>query len=104
MLLRQAQPLLRTNGLSVALLSFLLAGCADREPTVIDGSSPEAFERTTAQARREIPDRDRLAFDRALRTIGGRSHASRDPDALARLTFDGMTGRQVVADEKARER
>lgn len=58
----------------------------------------------SAQARREIPDRDRLDFDRALRTVGGRSHASRDPDALARLTFDGMSGRQVVADERARER
>jgi hypothetical protein len=84
-------------------LLLTLASCTQQVPTVIDGSSLEAFERTTAQARREIPDRDRLVFDRALRTIGGRSHASRDPDALARVTFDGMTGRQVVADEKARE-
>jgi hypothetical protein len=85
----------------VALL--LLAACADREPTIIDGSSQEAFERTTEAARREIPDADRLAFDRALRTVGGRRHAERDPEALARVTFDGMTARDVVADARARE-
>ena len=87
-----------------AALLLALAGCAEREPTVIDGSSPQAFERTTEQARREIPDADRLAFDRALRTVGGRRHSVRDADALARVTFDGMTAQQVVADQKARDR
>ena len=81
----------------------LLAGCDTREPTVIDGSSPAAFEQTTKQARREIPDADRLVFDRALRTVGGRLHSARDPGELARVTFDGMTGEQIVADQKARE-
>ena len=81
----------------------LLAACSDRAPTVIDGSSPEAFERTTQAARCEIPDADRLAFDRALRTIGGRRHGNRDPQALARVTFDGMTAQDVVADARARE-
>lgn len=70
---------------------------------MIDGSSAETFERTTQEARREVPDRDRLVFDRALRTIGGRRHAA-DPEELARVTFDGMTGEQVVADEKARDK
>lgn len=83
-------------------LALLLCSCEDRVPTVIDGSSPEVFERTSAEARREIPDADRLTFDRALRTIGGRRHSQRDPDALARVTFDGMTGAQVVQDQKAR--
>ena len=86
-----------------AALMLLLAACGKQEPVVIDGSSPEAFERTTAQARRQLPDADRLLFDRALRTIGGRRHAERDPAALARVTFDGMTAAQVVADERARE-
>ena len=85
------------------LLVALLAGCADPEPVVIDGSSPEAFERTTAEARRQIPDADRLVFDRAIRTIGGRRHAERDPAALARVTFDGMTAAEVVEDQRARE-
>ena len=87
----------------VALLLALLAGCGTREPTVIDGSSPEAFERTVKEARREIPDADRLAFDRALHTVGGRWHSARDADQRARVTFDGMTGADVVADQKARE-
>ena len=80
----------------------LLSACVEREPTVIDGSSAEAFERTTKQARREIPDADRLLFDRALRTIGGRRHSA-DPEALARVTFDGMTASEVVADQRARD-
>jgi len=87
----------------LALAAALLTGCAEGEPTVIDGSSPESFERTTTQARREIPDADRLVFDRAIRTVGGRRHAVRDPAALARVTFDGMTAEQVVDDQKARE-
>jgi hypothetical protein len=84
-------------------LMLLLAACGKQEPVVIDGSSPEAFERTTAEARRQLPDADRLLFDRAMRTIGGRRHAERDPAALARVTFDGMTAAQVVADERAHE-
>ena len=86
-----------------AFLCTLLLACGSQEPVVIDGSSPEAFERTTAQARRQLPDADRLLFDRAIRTIGGRRHAERDPAALARVTFDGMTAVQVVADERARD-
>ena len=82
---------------------LVLAACTKPEPTVIDGSSPQAFERTTARARREIPDADRLAFDRALRAVGGRRHSA-DPEALARVTFDGMTAAEVVADQRARDR
>ena len=88
---------------AAAALTLLLAACGNQEPVVIDGSSPEAFERTTAEARRQLPDADRLLFDRALRTIGGRRHSERDPAALARVTFDGMTAAQVVADERMRE-
>jgi hypothetical protein len=62
---------------------------------VIDGSSPEAFERTTEAARREIPDADRLAFDRALRTVGGRRHAERDPEPCARdIRWHDCAGRR----------
>ena len=81
---------------------LLLAACGKQQPVMIDGSSPQAFERTTFEARRQLPDADRLLFDRALRTIGGRRHSERDPAALARVTFDGMTAAQVVADERAR--
>lgn len=86
-----------------AALLVLLAGCEKEQPVVIDGSSPQSFERTTAEARRQLPDADRLRFDRAIRTVGGRRHSERDADALARVTFDGMTASEVVADQRARE-
>ena len=87
----------------MAAIVLCLAACSNEPPTVIDGSSQPAFERTTAQARRQLPDAERLLFDRAIRTIGGRRHSERDPAALARVTFDGMTAAQVVADQRARE-
>jgi hypothetical protein len=90
------------RAIAAALLLFL-AGCGNERPVVIDGSSPQAFERTTAAARRQLPDADRLLFDRAIRTVGGRRHSERDPDALARVTFDGMTAREVVTDQRAHE-
>ncbi len=89
--------------LVAAAALLLLSACDNRPPTVIDGSSPEAFQKTAAEARRDLPDADRLAFDRALGTVGGRSHSERDVDALARATFNGMTAADVVADQEERE-
>jgi len=88
---------------AAAALLLMLASCESQAPVIIDGSSEAAFEDTTRAARRQIPDADRLVFDRALRTVGGRRMANPDPKALARVTFDGMTAEQVVADQKARE-
>ncbi len=87
----------------VAVLTLLLSACSAAAPTTVDGSSPEAFERSAKQARHDLPVADRIVFDRALRTVAGRRHAMRDPDALARTTFDGMTAEQIVADQKARD-
>ena len=89
---------------SAAALLLLLAACGSERPVAIDGSSQAAFERTAAEARRQLPDADRLLFDRAIRTVGGRRHSERDTAALARLTFDGMTAGQVVADQRSREK
>ena len=83
---------------------LMLTACSNAEPVRIDSSSPERFEQTTAAARRDLPNADRLSFDRAIRTIGGRRFANRDPAALARLTFDDMTAAEVVADQHAREK
>ena len=81
-----------------------LAACSEAEPVRIDGSSPERFAQTAEAARGDLPNADRLTFDRAIRTIGGRRFADRDPEALARLTFDNMTAAEIVADQNARER
>ena len=69
---------------------------------MIDGSSPQAFEASVAKARRDLPDADRLVFDRAINTVRGRRFANDDPEALARVTFDGMTAEQVVKDMRTR--
>ena len=79
----------------------LLAACS-KSPTVIDGSTPETFAETTEDARRDLSIKDRLTFDTAIRTIGGRRHANNDPEAMARQTFHGMTAADVVADAHAR--
>ena len=84
-------------------LFLLIAACSDRPPVVVDGSSQKAFEKTTAEARRDLPDADRIIFDRAINTIRGRRFAERDPDALARTTFNGMTAAEIVADQKMRD-
>lgn len=86
----------------VALLALAVVTACSKSPTVIDGSSATAFAATTEQARRDLSIEDRLTFDTALRTIGGRRHANNDPDAMARQLFDGMTAADVVADARAR--
>jgi hypothetical protein len=79
----------------------LLAACSS-EATVIDGSTPERFAQTSEKARRDLPIKDRLTYDTALRTIGGRRYADNDPDATARQLFNGMTAADVVEDAHAR--
>jgi hypothetical protein len=83
------------------LFAALLAACT-RTPTVIDGSTAETFAETTEDARRDLPIKDRLTFDAAIRTVGGRRYADNDPDALARQTVHGMTAAEVVADAHVR--
>lgn len=85
-----------------ALAAFLLLTACAKAPTVIDGTSKETFEQTTEQARRDLPIKDRLTFDAAIRTVGGRRHANNDPEAMARESFHGMTAADVVADARAR--
>lgn len=82
-------------------LAALLAACSGA-PTVIDGSTPERFAETTQKARRDLPIKDRLTFDTAINTVGGRRYADKDPEATARITYDGMTAADVVADAHAR--
>ena len=83
------------------LLAAILLGCS-RAPTIIDGTSPQAFAKTTEKARRDLPIKDRLTFDAALRNAGGLRYATRNPEALARETYNGMTAFDVVADARAR--
>jgi len=85
-----------------ALFALALLAACSNEPTVIDGSSHEAFAKTTEKARRDLPIKDRLTFDAALRTVGGRRYADKDPDSTARQLYNGMTAADVVGDAHAR--
>lgn len=79
---------------------MLAAACGNHEPTIINGASPEIFERTTAQARRDLPDADRLDFDTALKNPPGRRYGQTDAEIalLARETYNGMTASEVIDD------
>ena len=83
---------------AAAALIMLAAACGNKEPTVIDGSSKEAFVRTTEQARRDIPDADRLDYDTALKNPPGKSFGDSEAEVaeLARQTYNGMTAEQVI--------
>ena len=61
-----------------------------------------SFAATAAQAREELSAADRLEFDRALASVPARRYASGDPERLRRTTFDGMTGAQIVEDQRRR--
>jgi hypothetical protein len=83
------------------VIAAVIAGCS-KPPTIIDGSSPQAFEQTTEKARRDLPIKDRLTFDAALRNPSGQRYSTKDLEALAREAYHGMTAFDVVADAKAR--
>jgi hypothetical protein len=81
---------------------FLLAACGGGQPTIIDGTSKETFERTAAAARRDLPDADRLAYDAALKNPPGARYGDTqvEKDELAREAYHGMTASQVVAADR----
>ena len=82
---------------AAALLAIALAACS-KDPVVIDGSTPENFARTAADARRDLPVKDRLEFDAALRSPPGKRIADDESEAaaIARNTYDGMTAAEVI--------
>lgn len=85
----------------LALMLGALAACSN-EPTILDGSSREAFERTAEDARRDLSIGDRLIFDAALKAPPGNRYSSKDTDRLSRDAYAGMTAADVVADARAR--
>lgn len=87
----------------LAVLSAIaaLAACS-KAPTVLDGSSDEAFERTAQDARRDLSIGDRLIFDAALKAPPGNRYSTKDSGKLSREAYAGMTAADVVADARAR--
>ena len=91
-------------GAFAVALCLMLAACSEAPPTRIDGSSVEAFARTTEQARRDLPGADRLMFDSAIASVPARRYADQDPAATARASFDGLTAAEVVRSERDRSK
>jgi hypothetical protein len=89
------------RGTALALALCFAVACS-KAPTIIDGSSPDAFAETTEKARRDLPIKDRLTFDAAMRNTGGRRYANKDTEAMAREAYHGMTAFDVIADARAR--
>lgn len=84
-----------------ALLLGTLVACSG-EPTILDGSSRDAFERTAEEARRDLSIGDRLIFDAALKAPPGNRYSTKDTGKLSREAYAGMTAADVVADARAR--
>jgi hypothetical protein len=86
--------------LSVCLVLCACSGGTDG-PAVIDGSSPEALNRTLAAAKRDLGPKDRLKFEAALAEFRARTFAKADSrqeyQKLLRDGLDGLTGPRVVA-------
>ena len=87
---------------AVIVAALLIATACSKAPTVIDGSSAAAFEKSTEKARRDLPIKERLLFDAALKNPGGRRYGNNDVQELAREAYNGMTATDVVADARAR--
>jgi hypothetical protein len=85
------------------MTGLLVASCGlgSDGPTVIDGSSQEAFERSLAQAKRDLGPKDRLKFEAALTEYRGRMFAKADSrqeyNRRIREGLDGLTAPRVVA-------
>ena len=88
--------------LAAALVAIAILAACSKAPTIIDGSSPAAFAESVEKARRDLPIKDRLAFDAALQNPGGRRYGEKDVESLARTSYHGMTAFDVVADAQAR--
>ena len=93
-----------TRAFAPLVAAFLLAGCGlfDTDgPTVIDGSTPDAFDETLAEARSELGPRDRLKFEAAIRAVQAKQFAKADTrqeyEGRVRRALDGKTAPQIVA-------
>lgn len=81
---------------------FLVSACGygSDGPTVIDGSSAEAFSRTLSAAKADLGPKDRLKFEAALSEFKARTFAKADSrleyQRMLRKGLDGLTAHRVV--------
>ena len=84
-----------------ACLFVSACGAAPEGPTVIDGSSPEAFSQTLGAAKGDLGPKDRLKFEAALAEFRARTFAKassrQEYQKLLRDGLDGLTAPRIVA-------
>lgn len=82
--------------------ALMLAACSGQaSPTVIDGSSQEAFERTFSAAKQDVGPRDRVKVEAAIAEFRARTFARADNRAefqqMFREGLDGLTTPAIAA-------
>jgi hypothetical protein len=83
----------------LAIAAYIaLAACGSAPQTRIDGTSPETFSATSADARHDLAVTDRLAFDRAMKSPPGKRFGDNEEEIrdFARATYNGMTAAEVI--------
>jgi hypothetical protein len=94
---------------ALALLSVAACGLGNNAPTVIDGSSREAFDRSMSEARGDLGPQDRLKFEAAVTEFRAQMFAKADTrqdyQRLVREGLDGLTAVRIVQkfDENAKK-
>lgn len=83
-----------------ACLLVSACGYGSDGPTVIDGSSAEAFSRTLSAAKADLGPKDRVKFEAALSEFKARTFAKADSRAeyqrMLRKGLDGLTAPRIV--------
>jgi hypothetical protein len=91
------------------LLALAACGFGGGAPTVIDGSSAEAFKSTLGEAKSDLGPKERLKFEAAYAEYKAQVFADADNrqeyERLLREGMDGLTAPRIVAkfDENAQK-
>lgn len=85
----------------LAVLLLAACGFGHDEPSVIDGSSPQAFKQTLSAARKELDPKDRIKFEAALAEFRAQMFAKagtrQEYQRLVRQGMDGLTAALIVS-------
>ena len=92
---------MRSSLLLPAFLFLCACGGGSGGPTVIDGSSPEAFARTLDAAKGDVGPKDRVKLEAALTEFRAHTFAKastrQDYQRRLREGLDGLTAPAIVA-------
>lgn len=91
---------MRLAMLVMTCLATAACGSGDEGPTVIDGSSQQAYDQSLAEAKRDLGPKERLKFEAALTEFKAHMFAKADTrqdyQRLVRQGMDGLTAPAIV--------